>query len=48
MREEGDGKPRQDKIDPKSLDGLRRRLDRFWKKALAAFRARAEQHEDEK
>ena len=35
------------RLDPRGVDGLRTYFDRFWNKALSAFKAAAEQPEEE-
>jgi DNA-binding transcriptional ArsR family regulator len=42
-----DGNRRIYQLDPKGIDELRGYLDRFWNQALAAFRAAAEQADEE-
>jgi DNA-binding transcriptional ArsR family regulator len=40
-----DGTRRVYRVDPRGVDGLRSYLDRFWDRALAAFKAAAEAEE---
>jgi DNA-binding transcriptional ArsR family regulator len=43
-----DGTRRIYSLDPSGIAGLRDYLDRFWKTALHSFKARVEQHQEEK
>ena len=36
------------RVDPEALAALRAHLDRFWEKALAAYKTTLEQHNEEK
>ena len=36
------------RVDPEALAALRAHLDRFWEKALAAYKTTVEQHNEEK
>jgi DNA-binding transcriptional ArsR family regulator len=42
-----DGTRRIYQLDPQGVDGLRRYLDGFWNRSLAAFKAAAEQAQEE-
>jgi DNA-binding transcriptional ArsR family regulator len=46
VRDEQDGTRRVYRIDPAGLAMMRAYLDRFWDRALAAFKAAAEQEEE--
>jgi DNA-binding transcriptional ArsR family regulator len=41
-----EGTARVYRIDPRGLEAMRAYLDRFWDRALAAFKAAAEEEED--
>jgi DNA-binding transcriptional ArsR family regulator len=45
VRDEQDGTRRVYRIDPRGLEMMRSYLDRFWDRALAAFKAAAEEAE---
>ena len=48
VRDERDGARRVYRIDPRGLEMMRGYLDRFWDRALAAFKAAAEAREARK
>jgi len=43
---ERDGTRRLYRLDPRGIEGMRAYLDRFWDRALAAFKAAAEKETD--
>jgi DNA-binding transcriptional ArsR family regulator len=45
--DEPDGNRRIYRVDPDALAALRGQLDRFWEKALAAYKTTAEQQDEE-
>jgi len=44
--DERDGTKRVYRVDPRGIEAMRRYLDRFWDRALAAFKAAAEKETD--
>ena len=46
VADEQDGTRRVYRIDPRGLEMMRNYLDRFWDRALAAFKAAAEEEDD--
>jgi DNA-binding transcriptional ArsR family regulator len=46
VSDERDGTRRVYRVDPRGIEGLRNYLDRFWDRALAAFKAAAEKEKD--
>ena len=46
VADEQDGARRVYRIDPRGLEMMRNYLDRFWDRALAAFKAAAEEEDD--
>lgn len=46
VTDERDGTRRVYRVDPKGVEAMRRYLDRFWDRALAAFKAAAEKETD--
>ena len=44
--DERDGTKRLYRLDPRGIEGMRKYLDRFWDRALAAFKAAAEKETD--
>ena len=46
--DEQDGTRRVYRVDPRGLEAMRSYLDRFWDRALAAFKAAAEEEEDDR
>jgi DNA-binding transcriptional ArsR family regulator len=48
VADEQDGARRVYRIDPRGLEMMRSYLDRFWDRALAAFKAAAEKEEEDR
>jgi DNA-binding transcriptional ArsR family regulator len=46
VSDERDGTRRVYRVDPRGIEGLMNYLDRFWDRALAAFKAAAEKEKD--
>jgi DNA-binding transcriptional ArsR family regulator len=46
VSDQADGTRRVYRVDPKGIDAMRAYLDRFWDRALAAFKAAAEKETD--
>jgi DNA-binding transcriptional ArsR family regulator len=44
--DERDGTRRVYRVDPRGIEAMRRYLDRFWERALAAFKAATERETD--
>lgn len=44
--DEADGARRVYRVDPRGIEAMRRYLDGFWDRALAAFKAAAEEEQD--
>ena len=46
VMDEADGTRRVYRVDPRGIEAMKRYLDRFWDRALAAFKAAVEQEMD--
>jgi DNA-binding transcriptional ArsR family regulator len=46
VRHERDGTRRVYRVDPRGIEAMKTYLDRFWDRALAAFKAAAEKETD--